>query len=157
MHGGYASERTRCETSCWSLWLCCDELRFAPSRSTPSSISGKEVPHWYYHCLEKTKGKEIAGFTTTNGSECSHLCHYPPCVNGDHIVLEPGDVNKSRGCCLMYGRRHGYRCPHHPACFNCVPLGQRWINLFKLCVILLFIFTYWKPLQPDKGNLHDYK
>ena len=62
------------------------------------------------------------GFNIQNGGECSHLCHYPPCVNVDHIVLEAGDVNKSRACCLMYGHLDGFKCPHRPTCFNCASL-----------------------------------
>lgn len=54
-----------------------------------------------------------------NGREASHLCHNPACVNPDHLVFEDGEVNKSRGCCLLYGRVVGYKCPHNPTCWGC--------------------------------------
>lgn len=51
--------------------------------------------------------------------EGSHLCGVPKCVKLEHLVLEPGDVNKTRDCCRMFlGVHHGYICPHEPPCIR---------------------------------------
>jgi hypothetical protein len=62
------------------------------------------------------------GYQMQVGDESSHLCHYPSCVRPDHLVLEPGDVNKTRACCQLFGHLTEYKCPHVPVCFRCVSL-----------------------------------
>jgi hypothetical protein len=70
----------------------------------------------------RKKRLEDGAYNITNGEEASHLCHYPPCVNPDHLVLEGGDINKTRACCQLFGAHPNYRCPHNPTCFKCVSI-----------------------------------
>jgi len=97
----------------------CQEAKFAPSKAkgyTQVRINGSKYYVHIVSAMYKWKRAPKAD------EEASHLCHNPACVNPDHLVLENGEVNKSRGCCKLFGAKPGYRCPHTPACPECVPL-----------------------------------
>jgi len=51
-----------------------------------------------------------------SGLEASHLCSNSSCVREFHLIIEDGDVNKSRICCRLYNHTPNYFCPHSPVC-----------------------------------------
>ena len=78
-----------------------------------------KLKKYYCHIIACMKNSKRA---PSAGEEASHICHNPTCVEPTHLVFEDGDVNKSRGCCKLYGDLHGYKCPHNPVCKGAVGL-----------------------------------
>lgn len=76
---------------------------------------------YYLHTVAAMKH---TGRAPQTNEEASHLCHNASCVRPDHLVFEDGLVNKSRLCCELFRGKDGYRCPHNPTCFNCIPLSE---------------------------------
>lgn len=50
----------------------------------------------------------------------SHLCHNPQCVNPDHIIFEPLEINKARNGCPG-----GTHCHHKIACIRPGPFYDK--------------------------------
>ena len=42
--------------------------------------------------------------------EASHLCHMPACINPEHMIAEPHEINQSRIRCYNESGRLGYAC-----------------------------------------------
>jgi hypothetical protein len=70
-------------------------------------------------CLRKYRMTRDPNYNIPVGGECSHLCHNKACINADWLTFEPGDHNKTRGCCEMFKHVNGYLCPHDPICNGC--------------------------------------
>lgn len=97
----------------------CVNAVFAPAKVKGYSQKRVAGTKYYVHIMAAmSKWKRAPG----QDDEASHLCHNPACVNPDHLVFESGEVNKTRGCCKMFGQLPGYRCPHIPVCFGCTSL-----------------------------------
>lgn len=45
------------------------------------------------------RGNQLAMTRPGGGFEVSHLCHTSGCFNPDHLVVEPGDLNRARNSC----------------------------------------------------------
>jgi len=74
--------------------------------------------------MHKFMAMENMGRAPVGDEEGSHLCGNPACVRLEHLVLESGDVNKTRDCCRMFLGVHPlYICPHDPVCIRPVSVA----------------------------------
>jgi len=98
----------------------CIITNYAPSSNGRPQVRYRKIKYYIsiVLCLRRYRLLD-PNYNIQVGEECSHLCHYPPCINSQWLAFESGDVNKSRSCCLMFGLVGGYFCPHTPICPGC--------------------------------------
>jgi len=50
--------------------------------------------------------------------EASHRCGNSLCVQPEHMLWEPNNLNKTRQCCHEFYSDRTYKCPHPDPCFE---------------------------------------